>query len=41
MAWQFGCPVSELVERLSASEFTSWIALFKIRADEHQKAMKR
>jgi len=35
-----GCTVEELLGRISSAELTEWAAFFKIRADEHEKAMR-
>ena len=33
-----GCPVGELQDRMSSSEFGEWIARSRIKAEEQEKA---
>lgn len=37
LAWQFGCPVTELMDRMPSYELAWWKAFSKLRHDEHEE----
>lgn len=41
LAWNLGCTVDELLNRMSSAELTGWKAFLKYRADEMEKRKKR
>ncbi|HVM20529.1 MAG TPA: hypothetical protein VM307_11255 [Egibacteraceae bacterium] len=41
LAWQMGCTVEELLDRVSSRELTGWRALFKVRDVERRREESR
>ena len=37
LAELFGCPVSEMLERISSKELTEWLVYFKVKSADAKK----
>ena len=41
LAWQLGCTVEELLDRISSAELTEWVAVLNLRHMEQELAAER
>jgi len=41
LAWHFGIPsIDDFLARISSAQFSEWMLLLKVRAEEQEKALK-